>query len=152
MYMTQAPNADLQAFFEQYGFDPDDLEAPREHGLTPLMRAALLGRLDLLELLLVRKVKLQTRNADGNNALWLGCVSNQPPVVRRLIDAGIDVDNQNDTGATSLMYAASSGKDAMVLLLLSAGANPHLCNQDDAKAVDMAATLGCLNLLRHTAS
>jgi ankyrin repeat protein len=138
-------------FLAQYGFDPGDLDAAREHDLTPLMRAALLGRLDLIEPLLARGVSLHARNADGNNALWLACVSNQRSTVERLIAAGIDLDNQNDTGATALMYAASSGKDAMVALLLQAGADPHLCNQDGSKAVDMAASLACLELLRHTA-
>lgn len=147
--MTQG--SELTAFLHEHGFDLELLEQPREHGLTPLMRAAWLGRLDVIELLLARRVQLQTRNPDGNNALWLGCVSNRPDVVSRLIAAGVDLDNQNETGATSLMYAASSGKDAIVRLLLDAGANPHLRNQDDAKAVDMAATLGSLTLLRHTA-
>jgi ankyrin repeat protein len=147
---STADAASLGAFIAQYGFDADDLDATREYGLTPLMRAAWIGRLDVIELLLARAVQLQTRNADGNNALWLACVSNRLEVVQRLIDAGVDLDNQNDTGATSLMYAASSGKDAVVRLLLAAGADAYLCNQDDAKAVDMAATSGCLQLLRHT--
>jgi len=146
-------NADeLGDFLARYGFDPDDLDAPREHGLTPLMRAALLGRLSLIEQLLERSVNVHSRNSDGNNALWLGCVSNQPAVVQRLIAAGVALDNQNETGATALMYAASSGKDALVELLLGAGADPHLCTQDDSKAVDMAATLRVLTLLRHTAT
>jgi SagB-type dehydrogenase family enzyme len=142
----------LQTFLAQYGFDPTDLNAPREHGLTPLMRAALLGRCDLVEQLLARSVDLHARNVDGNNALWLGCVSNQPSVVTRLIDSGIPLNNQNDTGATTLMYAASSGKGALVALLLEAGADAYICNQDGAKAVDMAATLESLKLLRHTAT
>jgi ankyrin repeat protein len=146
--MTQV---DLDSFVAQYGFDSSDLNAPREHGLTPLMRAALLGRKDLVQQLLDRGVERQARNMDGNNALWLGCVSNQPDTVNCLLDAGVDINNQNDTGATTLMYAASSGKDAMVSLLLARGADAYTVNQDGAKAVDMAATIGCLQLLRHSA-
>lgn len=51
-----------------------------------------------------------------------------------------------------ILGAASSGKDSMVSLWLEAGTNPDLRNQDDAKAVHMAATLGSLQLLRHTAT
>jgi len=149
---ARAGDEALRTFLARYGFDPSDLDAPREYGLTPLMRAAWSGRLDVIELLLARGVRVQQKNLDGNNALWLACVSGRGEVIQRLIDAGIDQNNQNDTGATSLMYAASSGKAAVVRLLLQAGADPHLRNQDDAKAVDMAATLECLTLLRHTAS
>jgi len=143
-------SAELLLFLTAYGFDLDDLNAPRVHGLTPLMRAALLGRVELIDELLRLDVAVDLRNADGNNALWLGCVSNDPAVVRRLVDAGINLDNRNDLGATCLMYAASSGKPAMVELLLQAGADPLVRNFDDAKAVDLAATRECLALLRHT--
>lgn len=141
----------LSRFLTAYGFDEADLDGAREHGLTPLMRAALLGREDLIEELLARGASVNLRNADGNNALWLACVSGKPGAVQRLIDAGIDLNNRNDTGATVLMYAASSGKADMVTLLLEAGADPWLRNHDDAKAVDMASTLACLRALRFTA-
>ena len=37
---------------DEYGYDHRNLDRAREHGLTPLMRAALLGRPDLIEALL----------------------------------------------------------------------------------------------------
>ena len=132
------------------GFDVCDIDAPAEHGLTPLMRAALAGRLDMVEELLSLGAKVGSKNHDGNNALWLGCVSGQTEIVRRLHAAQIDLDNQNEVGATTLMYAASSGKPEMVALLLELGANAALTNQDGANAGDMAATSECLRLLRHT--
>jgi ankyrin repeat protein len=88
------------------------------------------------------------RNADGNTALWLACVSNDASVVQRLLDTGIDVDSRNDTGATALMYAASTGKERLVELLLRSGADPSLCNQDDFTAAELASTWACLSLLR----
>jgi rhodanese-related sulfurtransferase len=130
---------------------PDDLDAPGEQGLTPLMRAALVGRLDLVEELLASGVDVQRRNGDGNNALWLACVARDEAAAARLAAAGIDLDNQNDAGATCLMYAASSGRAEMVAWLLAVGANPDLKNQDDARAVDLCATLPCLRLLRAAA-
>ena len=143
---------ELLDFLLTNGFDVADIDAPADHGLTPLMRAALRGRLDVVDELLGLGAKVDTRNHDGNNALWLGCVSDEPDVVRRLHAACIDLDNQNDTGATALMYAASSGKAKMIELLLELGANAGLVNQDGANAGDMAATIDCLQLLRHTVS
>ena len=65
-----------------------------------------------------------------------------------LINAGIDLDNQNDNGVTVLMYAASSGKTDAVKLLLEKGANPHLRNLDDFRAIEFASTVEILKLLR----
>jgi rhodanese-related sulfurtransferase len=139
---------ELSAFLEQHGFDHQRLDSPREHGLTPIMRAALSGRADLVEELLSLDVDVHLRNADGNTALWLACVSNDVRAVQLLVDAGIDIDGANDTGATALMYAASAGKDRLVDLLLRAGADPTVRNQDDFAAVDLASTWSCLSLLR----
>lgn len=148
---ASAPSPALAAFLSEYGFSTTDLNLPRQHGLTPLMRAALLGRDDLLEELIALGVTIGLRNHDGNTALWLACVSNEAAVVRRLIGAGINLNNQNDAGATCLMYTASSGRHAMMEILLAAGADPLIRNQDDARAVDLCATVECLQLLRHTA-
>ncbi|MBR0566543.1 ankyrin repeat domain-containing protein [Azoarcus sp. L1K30] len=143
-------SAGLLAFLAEFGFDALDLDAPRQHGLTPLMRAALAGRADLIDELLRCGADVGRRNMDGNNALWLACVSSNADSVRKLVQAGIDIDNRNDMGATCLMYTASAGKAEMVALLLECGADPQIMNFDDARAVDLAATRTCLQLLRHT--
>lgn len=144
------PTPELAEFLAAHGFDAGDLDAPRAHGLTPLMRAALEGRADVVGDLLALGVSIARRNMDGNNALWLACVSSNADVVRQLVAAGIDVENRNDMGATALMYTASAGKADMVALLLECGADPAITNFDDARAVDLAATRDCLQLLRHT--
>lgn len=148
---SQPPTPVLAEFLARHRFDHADLDATREHGLTPLMRAALEGRADIVAELLAHGVSIARRNMDGNNALWLACVSGNAEVVRALVAAGIDVDNRNDMGATCLMYTASAGKADMVALLLECGADPGIPNFDDALAVDLAATRDCLQLLRHTA-
>ena len=56
----------------------------------------------------------------------------------------------DDTGATTLMYCASSGRHAMLALLLDLGADPLLRTDDDYLAADLASTVECLQLLRHT--
>lgn len=141
---------DLVALIAHHQFDPDDLDSPWDHGLTPLMRSALAGRDDLAKELLAYGVNLHLRNSDGNNALWLACVSGNAALVRCLIDAGIDLDNRNLTGATALMYTASSGKHELLRQLLENGADPLIRTDDDYLAADLAATAECLQLLRHT--
>jgi len=145
-------SGELMIFLTAHRFDPEDLDAPREHGLTPLMRAALAGRAALVAELVALGCDVSKRNDDGNNALWLACVSDSADSVRALVCSGVDIDNRNAAGATCLMYCASAGKAAMLALLLECGADPMLTDQDDARAVDLVATRECLRLLRHTAS
>ncbi|MES2229772.1 MAG: ankyrin repeat domain-containing protein [Pseudomonadota bacterium] len=118
------------------------------HGNTLLMQAAWRGDAAAVEALLAQGASLTATNGDGNNALWLACVANDPALVARLVRAGVPIDHRNLTGATCLMYAASSSKPAVVRALLELGANPHLLTQDDYSALDMAASVECLQLLR----
>jgi len=142
----------LAAFLADHGFAPDNLSAPQTDGrFTPLMRAAKEGRLDIVEELLAAGVDIAVTNADGCNALWLACYNGSHALIERLIAAGIDLDRQNGNGASCLMYVASNSKPDLVKLLLEKGANPRLKNFDDFSALDLAASVACLKLLRQAA-
>ena len=138
----------LAGWLQAEGFDPARPDAPGQHGNTPLMHAAWRGEGAMLDALLALKVPLDAVNGDGNNALWLACVFGSPGPIRQLAAAGVPIDHANLTGATALMYAASSGKAEVTATLLALGANPFLVTQDDFSALDMAASLACLQLLR----
>jgi ankyrin repeat protein len=138
----------LATWLVSQGFDPTDPVSPGPHGNTPLMQAAWRGAREIVEQLLARQVPLAATNGDGNNALWLACVHGDCGLIRRLVAAGVPIDHANLTGATALMYAASSGKAAVVAELLALGADSRLQSQDDWRALDMAANLACLRLLR----
>ncbi len=142
----------LAEFFATHGFDPAQPSALQpDRRFTPLMRAAKEGRLDVVDELLTWGVDVAVTNADGCNALWLACYSGSHAIIDRLLQAGIDIDRQNDSGATCLMYVASNSKPDLVKLLLERGANPHLANHDEFTALDLAASLPCLRLLRAAA-
>jgi ankyrin repeat protein len=138
----------LARWLQQHGYPCDDLEAVAEHGMTPLMRASKAGEAEMVFELLQAGASPDATNVDGNNALWLGCVGENLEVLGVLIRAGAALDHQNDNGATCLMYAASTGKHAVLDALLAAGADPALRTLDDFSALDMAATIECLRLLR----
>ncbi|MFM6038641.1 MAG: ankyrin repeat domain-containing protein, partial [Sphaerospermopsis kisseleviana] len=66
-----------------------------------------------------------------------------------LLEANIDINNQNDNGATVLMYGASAGKTEVVRLLLQHNPNMNLHNLDDYKAIDFASNIEVLRLLKN---
>lgn len=138
----------LAAWLSAEGFDPTQPEAPGQHGNTPLMHAAWRGAGAMVDALLTAGVALDAVNHDGNNALWLACVNGEPALIRTLVAKGVPIDHANLVAATALMYASSSGKHAVVVTLLDLGADPHRVSQDDFSALDMAASLECLQLLR----
>ncbi len=142
----------LAAFLSEHAFPVNDLSAPQAYGrFTPLMRAAKEGRLDIVDELLSLGVDISVTNADGCNALWLACYNGSHEIIERLLAAGIDIDLQNGNGATCLMYVSSNSKPDLVKLLLEKGANAALKNFDDFSALDLAASVECLKLLRKAA-
>ncbi|NTV10949.1 MAG: hypothetical protein HGA47_09280 [Zoogloea sp.] len=145
-----SPSPELAAWLRAEGFDPADPKSRIANASTPLMHAARQGNLAMAEALLAQGVALDAVNADGNNALWLACFNGDVELVRCLAAAGVPIDRQNDNGATCLMYAASAGKAEVAAALLAGGADASLRSADDFSALDMAATLECLSLLRRS--
>ena len=142
----------LAAFLDQHGFPHDQLSALQaDRRFTPLMRACKKGRSDVVDELLALGADSSVINADGCNALWLACYHGSHAIIERLLAAGIAIDLQNGNGATCLMYVSSNSKPDLVKLLLEKGANPTLKNFDDFSALDLAASVACLKLLRKAA-
>lgn len=106
------------------------------------------ARSDVLQYLIQQDADLAALDRYGNNALWAACYAESASCIQMLLDAGTAIDFQNATGATALIYAASSGKHAVVEQLLQAGANPEITTQDDFSALELAATRECLQLLK----
>jgi uncharacterized protein len=124
-----------------------------EHNAQPklaLILAAQQNRPDVLEYLLQHGADLNLVDAYGNNALWAACFAESLACIKLLVHAGVNLDYQNPSGATALIYSSSSGKHAVVALLLQYGANPLLTTQDDFSALDLAANRSCLQQLRQT--
>ncbi|MCC9628789.1 ankyrin repeat domain-containing protein [Blastopirellula sp. JC732] len=145
---TSENQRQLDKWLEAEGYPTDDLEATRENETTALMRAARLGRADVIQDLLERGADPNRLNADKNPALWFACFSSSLKSIDLLIDAGADLDTQNVNGATSLIYAASAGKTDVVRRLLERGASTAPETLDGYTALDSAASPPVLKLLR----
>lgn len=143
------PDEGLSNWLVSAGFPAGGVNAAVDNGMTPLMKACCEGLADMVARLIAAGADLDARNADGNTALWLACVGDHLDIIDTLADFHINMDNRNDNGATSLMYAASAGKAPVVERLLARGADPAPETLDGFSALDLAATVDCLKLLRH---
>jgi len=118
-------------------------------GIDPLILASQQGRSDVLRFLLEQNAALDVTDQYGNNALWAACYADSSDCIDALVDAGVDMDYQNTaSGATALIFAASSGREKVVEQLLAAGADPGLKTHDDFTALDLASTRKILKLIQ----
>ena len=99
-------------------------------GYTPLMIAAGLGQVQMVELLLVAGADPNLLDSRmGASALHKAAQSGVPEVARLLLDHGAFIDIQSPTlGHTPLLDAVWHKKLAVVKLLLSRGAKTALDN------------------------
>jgi len=117
-------------------------------GFYPLILASQQGRSDVLHFLIEQHAALDVIDQYGNNALWAACYAENSDCISALIQAGIDINHQNSaSGATALIFAASSGREKVVEQLLATGADPALKTHDDFTALDLASTRKILKLL-----
>jgi ankyrin repeat protein len=68
--------------------------------------------------------------------------------VKRLIEAGCDIDRRNVNGITCAIYAASAGRLEALRVLAEAGADLGIRTPDGFDALDSAATLPVLRFLK----
>lgn len=110
---------------------------------TPLMMAALRGRMDWTRQLLDRGAAIER---PGWNALHYAASGPESKVVALLLDRGAAIDALAPNGTTALMMAARYGSDDSARLLLARGAAARLKNQAGLQAADFARTAGRDNL------
>jgi ankyrin repeat protein len=102
---------------------------------SPLMLAALKGKLDLVR-------KLVARGADVNKTGWTplhyAATGGQVAVIQLLLDENAYIDAESPNKTTPLMMAAYYGSIQAVKALLDAGADPTLRNELGLSAVEFA--------------
>jgi len=95
--------------------------------IYPLILASQQGRSDVVRFLIEQHAAPDVIDQYGNNALWAACYADNSDCIDALLNAGVDINHQNAaSGATALIFAASSGREKVVEQLLAAGADPTL--------------------------
>lgn len=104
-------------FLTQRGADANI--ADRE-GLTPLLSAAGIGFVDGAQALIARGARVNLANGRGETALHIAVLRRDLAMVRALLAAGADPDQQdNIAGKSPRDYAAEDSRGAAVLAVLS---------------------------------
>ncbi|SMF27850.1 Rhodanese-related sulfurtransferase [Alteromonadaceae bacterium Bs31] len=112
---------------------------------TPLMLAAKKGNTDIVKDLIEAGANPNLTDIDGNNALWYACLGQNILCVTTLINADVEVDNQNNQGFSPLNYAV--GIDEIFNLLSNYFESDPLLQLNQASTTETtphyAASLAC---------
>jgi len=148
------------------GFDPNTLDPKGQHALVIATQSQ--STKVMQALLAAPKIKVEVRNSSDESPLMLASLNGLTSVARQLVDKGADVnkpgwaplhyaatrghleimtllldnhayiDASSPNGTTPLMMAAFYGTPSAVKLLLEAGADPLLKNDQALSAIDFA--------------
>ena len=97
-----------------------DVNARDDLGETPLMKAAWVGKRDVVKFLAENGADLNAQSENGETAL-MRAVRN-PDVVKYLVEQGADLNAKDRKGETVLLKASVSGRLSVVQYLVKKGA------------------------------
>ncbi|HMW55496.1 MAG TPA: ankyrin repeat domain-containing protein [Accumulibacter sp.] len=123
------------------GMDVNSVDAL---GNTLLMQTVQRSNMDFFDYLLKRRARINSRNRNGETALSLAAYKGKLPFVKRLVEAGADV---NLYGWPPLIYASFNGHAAVVDYLLKKGAEVNATTANGSTALLFAARFGHLEVV-----
>ncbi|MDT0557246.1 ankyrin repeat domain-containing protein [Ichthyenterobacterium sp. W332] len=94
----------------------NDINGSSKFG-TPLMAAVYKNYDAIVKVLLERKVKVNTVDANGTSALHYAVINRNEIIVKYLVNYGANVLLKDNRGKTALDYAKISGEEAIIKLL-----------------------------------
>ena len=113
---------------------------------SPLMMAALKGRLALATRLIEREAEVNKPGWAPLHYAATDAGAQAPAMVRLLLEHHAYIDAESPNGTTPLMMAAQYGSEDVAKLLLEEGADVTLRNQLKLTAIDFAARAGRASL------
>ena len=111
-------------------------------GFTPLAIAAYDGKANIIPILLRFGADIKTRDKNGNTPLILvtrlSDQKNAVAVAKQLLDAGIDINAQNNNGETALYRAVLKKNYALIRFLIENGADASIATNQGQTPLALA--------------
>ncbi|XP_067653391.1 serine/threonine-protein phosphatase 6 regulatory ankyrin repeat subunit B-like [Haliotis asinina] len=121
---------------------------PGEDGWTPIMMAALSGKMDAYDLILKNGGISSLTTPQNDTVLHAACQGGNKAIVRKVIDSfGINTRGKN--GSTPLMRAVVGGRLSVMKFLMSRGADHTLVDKDGLTLLHLACRFGHLDIVKH---
>lgn len=122
-----------------------DVNSVDPAGNTLLIQTVQRDNMEFFEYLLSRRARINTRNRNGETALSLAAYKGKLAFVKRLVEAGADV---NLYGWPPLIYATFNGHLAVVEYLLGKGAEVNATTANGSTALLFAARFGHIEIVQ----
>jgi len=117
---------------------PSSSQSPQTPSRAGLHQAVLEGNLEAVQEHIEAGSDLNEREPSGGSSpLITAATFGRTEAARALIDAGADVDQQNNDGSTALLTAAFLCRTEIVAALLDAGADKSIRNSAGSTALDV---------------
>ena len=119
----------------------DDINMLDSQGNNALMIAVLNKQRESVRTLIKRDANVNLRNQDGKSALWYSVESGDLPITKLLLDAGAEVNVQdNEFGQTPIFIAAQKNYTDLVSLLVAHRADANIKDIHGETAIPKDAT------------
>ena len=87
---------------------------------------------------LIRENQHDVPDESGKPPLWFAANYGYSECVRKLCEAGVDIDRQDRLGQTALFQASAAGNVEVVEILLSHGADPNIWSENGLSPIYQA--------------
>uniref|UniRef100_A0A3Q2PG15 Kinase D interacting substrate 220 n=1 Tax=Fundulus heteroclitus TaxID=8078 RepID=A0A3Q2PG15_FUNHE len=138
IYVEEENLAAVRAHLDKFR----DVDCRSDNGQTPLMVAAELGSLEIVQELIRRGATVNMDDVDCWTALISAAKEGHFEVVRELLENNANLEHRDMGGWTALMWAAYKGRMEVARLLLEKGANPNITGQYSVYPIIWAAGRG----------
>ena len=137
-------HVDVAKVLVELGADPNALDNRHD---TPWLVTGVTGSVAMLETLIPANPDMTIRNRYGGISVIPACERGHVEYVRRVVQTDTDVNHVNDLGWTALLGAVILGDGSdpyqeIVRILLAAGADPLIADNDGVTALEHALAMG----------
>ncbi|MEJ2142717.1 MAG: ankyrin repeat domain-containing protein [Gammaproteobacteria bacterium] len=118
------------------------------HGMTPIMKASSLGRVDMVEFLIEHGADPNKRGSSQRTALQYAAERNRLPVAKVLIKHGADINGVDAGNLSPLIMAADRRYHDFAMYLIDGGADVNIQHNQGWTALIDASVSGDVELVK----